>query len=99
MKPSELMLKGFAMAGGRQCVGEYASGDASNPTAVCALGAIRLWKTGNATASCDASNRAEDVFFRVTGALIFKASDDACKEQTEPMCIDDIAGILAAEGV
>lgn len=98
MKPSELMLKGYAMAGGRQCFGELCQGDPKAPTAVCAEGAINLAETGDARKFFRAALTACNVFRSATWCEIAAANDGLCEGQTDPMRIEDIAGILAAEG-
>lgn len=90
------MLKGFEMAGKRQCRRRYYDGISDAPCAVCALGAYSLGLTGNAnfndTLETTAWQRAKSAFHQKAGFGIVQANDD------EFMSIPDIAGILAAEG-
>jgi hypothetical protein len=99
MKPSKLMLKGFAMAGERQCVGNYYEGSSERPFSVCAIGALRLAATGSACLSSGPiEEKAKKIFLNATGLELTRANDGKCQGQTKPMSISDIAGILAAEG-
>ena len=90
MKPSEAMLKGFAMAGGRQCKAAYCIGHHTKPTKVCALGAMGLGLNGSAVAH-EGTNAALVAFREATSIPMIIASDKG-------MSIPDIAGILASEG-
>ncbi len=93
LKPSELMLNGFELAGGKQAKGWYWKGGPSNaPRAVCALGAIRLADVGDAALSSEAGCLAFNKFFAATGYCISEVNDKG-------ISIPDIAGILAAEGL
>lgn len=92
MKPSELMLKGFAMAGGNQCEWELCQGDGRKPDAVCAIGALALGESGSAFALFGKNvKKALSVFYKATGMGIASANNVG-------MAIEDIAGILASEG-
>ena len=93
MKPSELMLKGYAMAGGKQCCGQYFEGDGRNPTAVCALGAMNLAKNGDA--SDDFYTLRQTMVIRWHALFGFGIAD----ANDKGMLIEDIAGILASEGM
>ena len=90
MKPSKAMLRGFAMAGGNQCTGEYFFGDPKHPVSVCAIGALQLGRYADADC-CIGSGDVDDVFITATGTSIVTANDAG-------MSIPDIAGILASEG-
>jgi len=91
MKPHELMLKGYAMVG-KQCVGgRFSHGNPYAPTAVCALGAIALGAFGYAGTFTSEAAKANGVFLDATGMTITEANDLG-------MSIEDIAGILKAEG-
>ena len=90
MLPSEAMLRGFEMAGGRQCKNRLCRGNPVKPTAVCALGAMNLAMTGDSR-NCSQIDAGSDAFFDATGELISSANDAG-------MYIPDIAGILASEG-
>ena len=93
MKPSELMLKGFAMAGGRKCNGQPYTGNPLCPTAVCAIGALRLAENGSADIGGHRQEmRARGAWNRLFNEYLWVAND-------EGMSIPDIAGILAAEGL
>ena len=105
MKPSEAMLKGFAMAGGHQYVGWFYEGDARYPNAVCAIGAMRLGYTGNAGGSLitpklsKTISAAFNAFLKEFDCSFTEANDGNAREQSGvPMSIPDIAGILASEG-
>lgn len=93
MKPSAAMLKGFAMAGGRQCVGQHYEGDdPRKPDAVCAYGAILLGVTGSAMSRAKSGHTtaksACEIFRQSTGSHLIDANDSACQGQIEPMSID-----------
>jgi len=93
MKPHELMLKGYAMVG-KQCTdgGFYTGRDSKHPTSVCALGAVCFGATGDAFAhGVREEGEASMTFQRATGCGICEANDHG-------MSIEDIAGILKAEG-
>jgi len=92
MKPSELMLKGYAMVG-KQCYGRYYEGDGRNPTAVCAVGAMNLAVTG--CADDDFYMLREKMVVRWYALFGFGIADT----NDEGMAIEDIAGILASEGM
>lgn len=100
--PSEAMLKGYAMAGGRQCVRKLHEGDGQFPTAVCAGGAILLAVNGHAGRfegeGEQLCRKAYAAFKNATGFCFDDANNGDCLDQTEPMSIEDIAGILASEG-
>src|SRR5258708_4650055 len=51
IRPSTLMLIGFAFVG-KQCRGTHSEGAPYNPTAVCALGAMKFAFTGDARGDC-----------------------------------------------
>jgi len=88
MKPSEAMLKGFAMAGGNQVFGTWIKYDRNqNPIGCCAMGAFVLAKT-----TLHKQDEASMAFFKATDTTIIGANDDF------KMSIPDIAGILASEG-
>jgi len=96
MKPSELMLKGYAMAGGKQCYGRYYNGDSGRtPTAVCAIGAMNLAASGNAGVVNYKQVDYRDAIglWYVKFGLSISTFNDNC------MQIEDIAGILASEGM
>lgn len=90
MLPSEAMLKGFEMAGGNQCFETFCCGGSTKPTAVCAVGALRLGLNGNAFSRTNTVD-ALDAFYNATHASIASANDAG-------MSIPDIAGILKSEG-
>jgi hypothetical protein len=92
MKPSELMLKGYAMAGD-QCEITLCVGDPRNPTAVCAIGAIYLADNGNAYTYSERGSIAREVFRK-----LFDSEMDVAFANNNGMAIEDIAGILASEG-
>jgi hypothetical protein len=94
LKASELMLKGFAMAGGKQCFGRFCIGDPKKPSAVCVVGAFNLAAFGNANQDSSflpVELRPFNRFLKSTGVSIMEANDVG-------MSIPDIAGILASEG-
>ena len=110
MKPSEAMLKGFEMAGERQCMNNFFEGSATKPTAVCALAAITLAMDGTADYWAACADTALELN-RMNADLDDRFDDDNLianlnngwnrhrRESGEsPMSIPDIAGILAAEG-
>ena len=85
------MLKGFAMAGERQCVEVSYIGNPETPSAVCAMGALQLGRYGNANHIFESTCNVSTAFYNATGIFITTAND-------EGMSIPDIAGILASEG-
>lgn len=91
-KLSELMLEGYAMVG-RQCKHYSYMGNPLNPDAVCAVGAVRLARYGDAQMYLrgDALQRVCQFADRV-GVSVVDLND-------EGMSIPDIAGIAAAEGL
>lgn len=96
MKPSKLMLKGYAMVG-KQCRRAYYKGSPLNPDSVCAIGAYALAKHRNAdefynTGLHGPIDDANDKFIDLFDIEIHEANDRG-------MPIEDIAGILAAEGM
>lgn len=93
MKPSEAMLKGFEMAGERQCFGPIYEGAPQKPSAVCAEGAIALGEHGNASTwrFDDLGIKAHHIWREKFGVGMYEDADAG-------MSIPDIAGILAAEG-
>ena len=91
MKPSEAILKGFEMAGERQCIMVNCKGDPEKPDAVCAIGAIQLVEGGNACFFSNTAWDANDAMEKATGYSVTQMNDGG-------MSIPDIAGILAAEG-
>jgi len=94
MKPSELMLKGYAMVG-KQCKGTYFEGYGRNPTAVCAIGAMNLAASGNA----GIANYGQGDYS--VASQLWRALFDCGIGffNDEGMLIEDIAGILASEGM
>ena len=95
MKPSEAMLKGFEMAGGRQYRGGwfYDGPNSKAPCGVCAMGAIRLGFSGDALGGYpDMTGQATLMFHESAGILVTEANDHL------GMSIPEIAAILAEHG-
>lgn len=101
MKPSEAMLKGFAMAGGKQCTFTMYTGPSNAPESVCAAAAIYLGSTGSVLIRphelMDEADRALNKALGY-GCDIVYINNGTAPDQEESMSIPDIAGILAAEG-
>jgi len=92
MKMSTAMLKGYARVG-KQARGRFYIGDATKPSAVCALGAVSLGLHGTATDYCHAldGDSATRAFCHAYGVSIPQANDLG-------LMIEEIAGMLQAIG-
>ena len=97
MKPSKAMLRGFKMAGGRQCTGVHYEGHQLRPNSVCAIGAWSLAVHGNAAFS-EYNQSANEKLSEANAAFLLLCDSSITEANDEGMSIPDIAGILASEG-
>ena len=97
MLPSEAMLRGFAMAGGRQCRFGHYVGNSLCPDSVCAVGAWSLAAHGNAAFS-EYNATANKKLNEANAALLLSCESAIAHLNDAGMSIPDIAGILASEG-